>query len=170
MKKRMVLIMIVILLAIPAAVFAGDGLSFGPTAMALDGFTLGDIIDYPEEVAESISSENLYYGGEVRLDLSIFQVSTNAFYSNELIEGFVNAGVYLDLGIIGLGVSGGATYVTDFSDIEFGEYYSAKANVDLILGSMILSGFVIGYTDEPDLVETPDDLVGVVGASVLIQL
>ncbi len=181
MKKRIVIIMIAVMLAIPAAVFAGDGLSIGATAMLMpmqyDEYndlvpvSLGDIIDNADLIAEQITAEDLMYGAELRLDFSLFQISNLAFYDSDLgvLMGMADAGLYLDLGIIGLGAGVGANYLTDFTDGVI-LAYNAKVNADLILGPFILSSYVMGYTDDPEAVVDENDIGGIVGVSALFQL
>ena len=172
MKKRIVIIMIAVMLAIPAAVFAGDGLSFGGTAYYDSGLTLAELENMTEP--PTVNPEDLLYGAEVRLDLSIFQINAMAMY-NSLSEsgfGYLNAGLYLDLGIIGMGVTAGPGFgFNSFDGFGLNGWYDAKVNADLILGPVILSAYVMGETNmDPSLIDGPEDLTAAAGVSALFQL
>ncbi len=192
MKKIIISVLAVLLLLAPTAVFAGDGLWVGPTALYNMGMTFDELIENPDV---ELNPENFSYGVEARLDLSIFQASINAIYYpnfyifnfgagefmdlGEAVESTMNVGVYADLGIVGLGLSAGPRMMTFIgSDIEDSESFEIGSNVkleaDLILGSTLFSAYYIGYVD--DLEEWADsedplgDLYGKAGLSLLFQL
>ncbi len=173
MKKRMVLMMIVVMIAVPAALFAGDGISLGMTAIYDTPLTIGEVMDMEEapEIPE-IDPEDLLYGAEVRLDLSLFQVGAEILYSEDLGAAvlYTNAGVYLDLGIIGFGAGAGPVVITDFSDAMI-TGYNVKATADLRLGSLILSTYAAGLVEDlTNIADEYEDMDMAIGASVLIQL
>ncbi len=193
MKKTMITLMAILLLAVPFSVFAGDGLWVGPTAMYNTPVTLGYLVENYDEVV--FNPENFSYGAEARLDIGIFQASVNAIYSpttyaevrmigpsyidlGPSLEASANLGIYADLGIVGLGLGAGPRYlvlldeaVDEFEPFSLG--YNVKAEADLILGSTIFSAYFMGYTndleafaDEADI----ENMMGQAGLSVLFQL
>jgi hypothetical protein len=179
--------MMILMLTASASAFAGDGLWIGPTAL-YDGqeWTLEQILDGDPEV--DFDSDYFLLGAEGRLQMGVLMAGANAvYYSNatlfdgliqlgETIELNANIGLYLDLGILGLGVGAGPRYLLPFEyeeEIPWGS--NIKFNADVILGSTLVSGYFMGYVDDlqdwlEDEDETFSDLQGKVGVSVLFQL
>ncbi len=168
---------IVLIVAVPVSVFAADGIWVGPTALYNSNMTLGemDFEDFDFEI------ENFSYGAEARFDISIFQVGINTIYYGDfdflgkVVETNLNAGLYADFGIVGVGLTAGPKYLVfldyDVDPMDWG--YNIKVETDLILGSTILSVYFIGdvydldeWSEDPDF----ETLTGRVGASVLFQL
>jgi hypothetical protein len=186
MKTRLIGVMVILMLVASASAFAGDGFWIGPTAL-YDGqqWTLDQILDGDSDV--EFDSEYFLYGVEARLDFSVLQASANAIYYSdaytttygpigETIELNTNLGLYLDLGIAGLGIGAGPRYLLPLDydeEIPFGS--NIKFNADLILGSTLVSGYFMGYVDDleawlDDETATFGSLKGKVGVSVLFQL
>lgn len=186
--KRMIMICIAILLiAAPAAIFASDGIWVGPTALYGTAMTFGEL----DDANLDFDVENFNYGLEARLDISIFQASMNAVYYKhyltplgdfmENLQMDFQAGLYADLGIVGLGLSAGPKYIY-FLDEGINEYLdeayeigsSMKLTADLILGDTLLSAYFIGGVDDMDDLDDEDfdldDMVGKAGFSVLFKL
>lgn len=181
MKKFTVLLAVLVLLMIPVSAFAGDGIWIGPTAMYNNGMTLGELIDNPPT---DISPDDLTYGVEARVDFSIFQASVNAMYlaNQDMLYSATNAGVYADLGIVGLGLTAGPMFLTSLDPDYIGEsvelWSNVKAEADFILGDILFSAYYMalvedleGLADVNWDVEDPlDYFYGNVGVSVLFRL
>ncbi|MCF7933687.1 MAG: hypothetical protein K9M84_08360 [Spirochaetia bacterium] len=180
MKKLTMIMIAVLLIAIPASVFAGDGIWVGPTALYSTGMTFGELSTEGLEGYEFDASD-FNYGVEARLDISIFQGSVNAVYHadtifGDILETNLNAGLYADLGIVGLGLSAGPKYIVLLEEgyeeaVEWGS--NLKVAADLILGSTILSAyFSADIYDLETWAETADfeSLYGRAGLSLLFQL
>ncbi len=170
MKKSLLVVLVFLLFT--GLVFAA-GLSIGPSVLNSSGATLQQYVDDPSSA--EFDPEDLFYGVEARADFSLFQVSTNAYVAADgIILAFVNAGVNIDLGPIGLGLTAGPNFliVENAEDaIEFGS--NIKLAADLNLGGATVTGFFAGYV--PDLeafVEEPEfmNLYGWAGVSVLLNL
>jgi len=187
MRKLTMIMIAVLLIAIPASVFAGDGIWVGPTALYSSGMTFGELSETVETIEFDL--ENFNYGVEARLDISIFQAGVTAVYYDNYtvphtsvtignaIETNFNVGLYADLGIVGLGLTGGPKYILPLEDgygddaEEWGS--NLKVAADLILGSTILSAYfsadvydLEGWAEDSSF----DDLYGKVGLSMLFQL
>ncbi len=187
MKKLTMIMIAVLLIAMPASVFAGDGIWVGPTALYSTGMTFGELSDTVEDIEFDV--ENFNYGVEARLDISIFQAGVTAVYYDNYtvpyldvtignaIETNFNLGLYADLGIVGLGLTAGPKYILPLEEeyteeaVEWGS--NLKVEADLILGSTILSAYfsadvydLEGWAEDSSF----DDLDGKVGLSMLFQL
>ena len=177
MKRNLVIVMI-LLCFVPVAVFDTDGLSVGVTAILPSPITIGDVIDDPQPYIDFLTDPNLpsylLYGGEVRFDYSLFQANVNLLYVPENLPdvyGFVNAGVNLDFGLLGLGLTGGA-YLGYVSGELTRYYYDAKLALDVNLGPIVLSANVMTLFEEfdPEIFMDPTNLYVYPGVAVLLRL
>lgn len=182
MKKFTVLLAVLVLLMIPVSAFAGDGIWIGPTAMYDYDMTLEEISNLDPDM---ISMDNLTYGLEARLDISLFQASVNAYYYPTFISPDYsalriasNVGIYADLGIVGLGLSAGPQFLSVISDddvtdpMEIGS--TIKVAADLILGDLLFSSYFLVSEDDLSEVDWENydvmNAEGQLGVSVLMRL
>ncbi len=126
MSKKLVVIMLVILLIVPASVFAVDmiGLRVGPIAMLnaeldLDSEADNFGIDY-----ENLTAEDFTFGADVRMNFSVVEVNALALitptsddYSTGNIDVYANAGLSLSLfQIVRLGASAGPMFTVAYGE------------------------------------------------------
>ena len=177
--KRNLVIIIVLLCFAPVTMFADDGISVGVTALLPTPITINNVIENPQPYIDFLLDPNLpgylLYGGELRFDYSLFQVGANVFYSPWIaldnLYGFVNAGVNLDLGPIGLGLTAGP-YLYFENGVLRAFRYNTKLALDVKFGPLILSANVMTMFDELDLeiFMDPANLMVYPGVAVLLQL
>ncbi|MDA3833560.1 MAG: hypothetical protein PF495_09200 [Spirochaetales bacterium] len=112
MSKKFVLVLLAIMLAVPASVFAVDliGLRIGPAAMI--GGKLEEI--QKPGFFKDLDSSNFTFGADARLNFSLLEVNALALYTPEgevdpaTVDLYANAGASLSLlNILRLGVSAG---------------------------------------------------------------
>lgn len=180
MKTRLIGVMVILMLVASASAFAGNGFWVGPVAQYNNYMTLDEFMD--EETSLDFSADDFKLGAEARLAMGLLQVGATAVYHPDLyilgdsIELNADLGLYLDLGIVGLGVGAGPRYLLPIEyDEEFDLGSNIKLNADLILGTTLFSAYFMGYVDDlgewlEDDSQTVGDLEGTIGLSVLFQL
>jgi len=137
MKKKILIVLTVVLLLMPASVFAGDlfGLQLGVSATYLQ------YVDLNEEFAldpTDLTLDDFYFGGDIRFNVSLFEVSSvilpieygelenGDYYMSAYV--FPGAGVSLELlGLVDVAATVGPAFAVAastgglfYSDLEYG--------------------------------------------------
>ncbi len=199
MNKIRITVLAVCMLLVSFAVFAGDGIWVGPTALYNAPMTFNELIDKIDTIKPDPKDFTL--GAEARIDFGILQASVNGIYLPKTIidvydqygniviealdigpsiEASANVGLYADLGLVGLGLGAGPKYLIVINDkghhedVEAYRWgYNVKAEADIILGETVFSAYFMGYTkDIKKFIDNPDlgNMTGRAGVSVLFQL
>jgi len=192
MKKKLFVFMMVMLMVLPAAVFAGGflGLKVGPAAILNYPINLETF--EPEDV-EDMTLEDFSFGADMRLNVSILELST--LIQGQLLDeesayiyGYVGLGASLELlGLVDLGLTAGpwlealinsdGVSGVDPDNIDDLDLY-IRATADVNLGGLSVGGFLmvdpgvtIGDFQDPDFTP-PDDVspYAMAGVSVLFSL
>ncbi|MBN1524422.1 MAG: hypothetical protein JW904_08070 [Spirochaetales bacterium] len=165
MKK---LIVLFILLALPLALFA-EGFYIGGSALYMG--------DYNTAMEDDDILNNLAFGADARLQISILEISGLALYNfGNTFNTYVDAGVAIDLiEILTIGAGVGLNFVVNFDDLSapnaISGGYNGKVHADLNLGDLKVSLYYLILVNDFDLTAFEDNLsLGNVGASVLIKL
>lgn len=177
--KKTILIMAMVLLLVPAGLFAGlFDLSLGATAQYQGPFDVTSDIEWADGMSEI---ENYAFGGDVRMRLLFAEVGVMGLYSQleegYKINGIVTGGLSLDLlGLVRVGLGMGprmtatnidgtwAVYGPENEEVTEGTDFEAafmnapmtyRATVDLKLGKILLG---LNYTVDSDgfTFENPD--------------
>ncbi len=162
MKKA---ILVLVLVALPAMVFADFYL--GPTAMYKNNpLLLQTVVPEIGDIA---------FGGEARLNLSIFEGQLMALYNfNQSLNTYLDLGIVINIAVVSLGVGVGPNLFVNFMAntpevAMFG--FNAKAHVDLNLGIVKISAYYLILLESLSVSNIMDSLnFGTVGLSVLFKL
>jgi hypothetical protein len=108
MKRNIVLMLIAVLLLMPAAVFAGDllGLQIGASALLMSPVELDGLSSFDPT---SVSMDDVFIGGELRLNVSLFELSTlilpveyGEYEGDYYVTGYAFPGIGISLELLGL--------------------------------------------------------------------
>jgi hypothetical protein len=193
MRKKLFVFMMVMLMVLPAAVFAGGflGLKVGPAAIL--NYPI-DLETFEPEDVEDMTLEDFSFGADMRLNVSILELS--ALIQGQLLDeesaylyGYVGLGASLELlGLVDLGLtagpwlealidSDGVTAYFDPEDMDSLNLY-IRATADVNLGGLSVGGFLmvdpgvtIGDLQDPNFTP-PEDVspYAMAGVSVLFSL
>ncbi len=178
MKK--ILTILVLVMIIPACIFAGNviGLTVGATA-AYQKAPVGEV---NKDVLDDIQLEDFKFGADVDVKVFVFDVNAKGFIAKDtdkvtILNGIVSANIAVDLSIVrikaGLGYQ--YSYNTQTQDIFFGrkansfeEFENAcfdiYTGVDVILGPVVIGAYAtlptsvsIGESNWADIFTTVED-------------
>ncbi len=165
--KTIIGICIVILLILPTALFAGDGLSnlkMGTAATVLEPYYPGE--PFRHYLAE-IGKEDLAFGADIRWNISLlelsclFMVFPMPYFDTTYVHAVAGAGLSMELlGLLDIGVTAGSEVVLQIdqfglnlkegSPVNWEEYpLVLRATADINLGSASIGAHSIVHTGMP---------------------
>lgn len=195
MRRKLVVLIAVLLLVVPATLFAGSliGLDVGVSGLYLNEISIDGPIDLD---LDEVSLDSFYFGGEVRLNVSIAELS--AFIMPTMFGEYGDGHYYAYLNFLaGLGVSvelfdlvdvaltagpwGVAVIGTDgyFDGGLYSENLWGRLSADVDLGSISLGAYTLFDSQinvsqvldpgfDPNEIQMPNSVY--LGISALIQV
>jgi hypothetical protein len=135
-----------------------------------------DPVTLPSVTPDPSIVDNLAFGADLKLQLSIFEVQALALYNlDQSFNTYLDVGVALDIaGILTLGAGVGPNFIIDFesgSPEPFGFGFNGKIHADLNLGGIKISAYYLFLIDSISVADIQTKMyAGNVGLSVLFKL
>ncbi|HEQ70960.1 MAG TPA: hypothetical protein ENN69_00585 [Spirochaetia bacterium] len=159
MKK---LVVALLLLALPMSLFADFYL--GASALYKG--------DYANAPNDDDIVDNLAFGADVKLTLSLFEIQGLALYNlNNSFNVYLDAGIILDFAILSIGAGIGPNFLIDFDGNYSGFGFNGKIHADINLDSIKISAYYMFLIDDISVSDIEDSMsAGNIGVSVLFKL